>query len=346
MRMRKHRLQSGCLFGFLLAFGIAALPAGAQTSGVNEWTWIGGSNTAFEGNLNMPEAWGTLGVFAPGNIPGAHEYTSSWTDKNGDFWLFGGEGKDSQGELGTLNDLWRFSPSSNQWAWMGGTSTLTCGVGMYGYECLVVPVFGTMGTPASSNTPGGRQNGANWVDSSGNLWLFGGSSTTPDGGSLDLNGIWEFHPSVASLPSVATPIFSLATGNYTTVQTLTISNGMTNASFHYTTDGTAPTSGSPVYSGPITISSTETVQAIGTASGYPNSALTSATYTFKAHTPTFSSPSGTYNYALSVAIWEAMPGLPFTTRPTVPHQLQVRPFTKATAKGSRFHPRRRSRRLP
>ena len=34
--------------------------------------------------------------------------------------------------------------------------------------------YGTQGTPAAGNTPGGRDGGVGWTDNSGNFWLFGG----------------------------------------------------------------------------------------------------------------------------------------------------------------------------
>jgi len=276
----------------------------------SQWAWMAGSNvlgTETCGGTPFPPCpehgfYGTLGVPAPGNIPGARQNALGWTDKDGSFWLFGGEGEDAESDAGTLNDLWKFNPLTNQWAWVGGNSTFICGIGMYGYECLEVPVFGTMGAPSASNNPGGRQGAATWVDNSGNLWLFSGASTTSNGGSAQLNDTWEYSPSASSLPPAITPIFSLPAGNYQSTQTLTISNGMNNASFFYTTDGTTPTSNSSLYTVPITISSTQTVQAIATGPGYPQSGLTSATYSFQADPPTFSEPAGTYDSAIMVGI--------------------------------------------
>jgi len=34
----------------------------------------------------------------------------SWSDASGNLWLFGGEGFDSTGTEGTLNDLWEYQP--------------------------------------------------------------------------------------------------------------------------------------------------------------------------------------------------------------------------------------------
>jgi hypothetical protein len=42
-------------------------------------------------------------------------------------------------------------------------------------DCTGQPgVYGTLGTPAAGNVPGGREGAASWIDESGNFWLFGG----------------------------------------------------------------------------------------------------------------------------------------------------------------------------
>ncbi len=52
--------------------------------------------------------------------------------------------------VGYLNDLWEFNPSTNEWTWMGGSSTVGSNGGQSG-------VYGTLGTPAAGNIPGGRE---------------------------------------------------------------------------------------------------------------------------------------------------------------------------------------------
>jgi hypothetical protein len=116
----------------------------------------------------------------------------------------------------------------------------------------------------------------------------------------------------ASLPFVATPTFLPAAGAYTSAQSVTISDSTPGATIYYTTNGTAPTTSSTAYSGPITVSSTETLQAIAAASGDSNSAVGSAAYTIESSlpsvaTPTFSPAAGTYNSAQSVTIADATP---------------------------------------
>ena len=101
-------------------------------------------------------------------MPGSRYYATTFTDHNGNLWLFGGIGDDSQGMPGWLNDLWDYNPSTGQWTWMAGDSTV-------GSSYQAQPgVYGTLGQPSAANTPGGRYGATGWTDAAGNLWLFGG----------------------------------------------------------------------------------------------------------------------------------------------------------------------------
>jgi hypothetical protein len=74
------------------------------------------------------------------------------------------------------------------------------------------------------------------------------------------------------------PTFSPASGIYSAVQTVTLTDAVPNAAIYYTTNGTTPTTASTLYTGPVTVSATETLQAIATAAGYLPSATTSGVY--------------------------------------------------------------------
>src|SRR5258708_39276698 len=53
------------------------------------------------------------------------------------------------------------------------------------------------------------------------------------------------------------------------------------ATIHYTTDGSTPTTSSPVYTGALTFTQTTTLKAMAAASGMTNSGVASATYTIQ-----------------------------------------------------------------
>ena len=59
--------------------------------------------------------------------------------------------------------------------------------------------------------------------------------------------------------TVATPTFSLGSGTYSSAQSVTLSDATSGATIYYTTNGTTPTTSSTRYTGPITVSSTETL---------------------------------------------------------------------------------------
>jgi hypothetical protein len=146
-----------------------------------EWTWVGGSNTA--GAVGV---YGSLGVASVSNFPGARGSKGggaslSWADSSGNLWLFGGNGFDSIGAQGYLNDLWEFNPKAGAWTWVGG-SNVTNALGVYG----------TQGVASPSNVPGARSYSVGWRDHSGNFWLFGGEGY---GAAFDLSDLWEFNPS-------------------------------------------------------------------------------------------------------------------------------------------------------
>lgn len=146
-----------------------------------EWTWVGGTAT-----VNGAGSYGNLGVAAAGNLPPARAGAVSWRDAAGDFWLFGGsEYLAASASFFALNDLWKFSPASNQWTWEGGANTPSAN-GSYG----------VVGVAATTNMPGARESAMAWTDASGNFWLFGGNGFGATGTTVAvLNDLWKFAPS-------------------------------------------------------------------------------------------------------------------------------------------------------
>lgn len=145
-----------------------------------EWTWVNGNN--FQ---NTPGTHGELGVAAESNEIGARRYMDAWIDPDENIWIFGGQGVDSQGQLGYLNDLWKYNPSTNLWTWMGGP-TIRGQIGNYGSRGIASP----------DNYPSARYAHTTWTDDSGNLWLFGGVGILGEdqatASATWLNDLWKY----------------------------------------------------------------------------------------------------------------------------------------------------------
>src|ERR1035437_5731815 len=139
---------------------------------VGGWTWMNGDSTA-----NSLGHYGTQGVFDSLNTPPALYEACQWTDDNGNFWLFGG-----YNDTLAYSDLWEFKPDINQWAWIKGT-------GM-GYQ---YGIYGIKYIPSVNNLPGERGRGImTWVDSVGNLWMYGGGGNGATNYGL-LNDLWMYN---------------------------------------------------------------------------------------------------------------------------------------------------------
>ena len=145
-----------------------------QTGGSSKWTWMGGAEAA-----NQNGIYGAEGTAGSGNAPGSREQSISWIDSSGKRWLFGGDGYDSEGTNGFLNDLWKYS--GGQWTWTGGSAVANQS-----------GIYGSLGVASSSNMPGARNSEVRWIDNSGNLWLFGGGGYDSDGTLGTLNDLWEY----------------------------------------------------------------------------------------------------------------------------------------------------------
>jgi hypothetical protein len=171
------------LFG---GFGFDSLGNGADlndlwegnynSSGQWEWTWAGGDDVVAQGGI-----YGSIGVGASTNIPGARDSAVSWTDAQGNFWLFGGHGYDKNRTSDNLNDLWEYSPTTGYWTFVSGSETVD-EEGNYGP---------TMGVGSTTTVPGARYSAVSWIDKQGNFWLFGGLGLDSQGNVGSLNDLWE-----------------------------------------------------------------------------------------------------------------------------------------------------------
>jgi hypothetical protein len=113
-----------------------------------------------------------------------------------------------------------------------------------------------------------------------------------------------------SQSTVATPTFSPPAGTYPTAQSVSLATTTAGASIRYTIDGSTPTANSTLYTGPISVPTSRTINAIGIAAGQANSAVATAAYVIgnPVATPTFSPPAGTYATAQTVSITTSTSG--------------------------------------
>ncbi|MGA9670615.1 MAG: chitobiase/beta-hexosaminidase C-terminal domain-containing protein [Terracidiphilus sp.] len=130
----------------------------------------------------------------------------------------------------------------------------------------------------------------------------------------------------ASMPVVPTPVFSPAGGAYGSPRTVSIVTSIsTGASIYYTTDGSTPTTSSTLYTGPFTVSSSETIQAIAVAAGYLQSAVATASFTISKlpQTITFNGYPASMTYGASpITLYAtASSGLPVSFRVVGPATL-------------------------
>lgn len=142
-----------------------------------EWTWVSGDE-----GVDQPGVYGAKGIAGTSNKPGARDNGVSWIDSSGRLWLFGGNGIDANGNVGLLNDLWKFDPSTGEWTWVSGNNMVNQSA-----------AYGTKGTSNAADRPGARDGGISWIDSSDNLWLFGGSGFDANGNGGFLNDLWRFN---------------------------------------------------------------------------------------------------------------------------------------------------------
>lgn len=167
---------------------------GSVVAQQNQWTWMSGSDSPYQGNV-----YGMKGIGAPGNVPGGRWGGQTWTDDSGNLWLFGGDEVDTDAEPQDRrrNDLWKYNTATGKWAWMSGDSTINQS-----------PVYGIQGVPNAKNKPGARAGSEQWKDKEGNLWLFGGGGYVA-GTYGDENDLW---------------MYNIATGQWTWVAGDTVLN--------------------------------------------------------------------------------------------------------------------------
>jgi uncharacterized repeat protein (TIGR03803 family) len=306
-----------------------------------------GYGTAYE---LSPAAGGTwteklLHTFNINSVDGANPIAGVILDSQGNLFgtTFHGGSFGNGLELGTVYEL---SPSpSGPWTEQilhSFTGGLTNGDGDYPIGGLVFDAAGNLygttsggGVPAVGTVFELTRSASGWnekviytfsniasdgsvpydtpiFDAAGNLY-----GTTSSGGSnsFGLDG------TIFKLANIVTasPTFSPAGGAYIAAQSVKISDATPSATIYYSIDGGAS---STKYTGPITVSTSETIAAVAVTTGLPLSQMSVANYQIgtTTATPEFTPTPGTYTLAQSVSIIDAAPGaiIYYTTNGTTP----------------------------
>lgn len=146
------------------------------------WTWISGSDA-----VNEKGVYGTITEPDPENVPGARNEALAWIDLDGNIWVLGGYGLDYVGTRNKLNDLWMFDPSTSEWTFMDGNSTVNA-----------PGAYGDLNATSTENMPGSRYGAVGWFDSTGAVYVFGGYGLDASGGQGWLNDLWRYDSPIES----------------------------------------------------------------------------------------------------------------------------------------------------
>jgi hypothetical protein len=200
------------------------------SGGSSAWIWEGGSPYA-----GAAGSYGQQYSAGPSNVPGARSSSVGWTDTSGNLWLYSGAGTDAYGNQALLNDIWMHNTSSNQWTWEGGSQSVNA-----------FPNWGQQGVPASSNDPGARQMSGGWGDSSGNLYMYAGSTLGYEW--IVCNDLWYYNIQTHNWVWLSGPTLcnagpnTIASSSYTWQTNSNVGNGLTPV---YGTQGVPSSSNAP-----------------------------------------------------------------------------------------------------
>jgi Chitobiase/beta-hexosaminidase C-terminal domain/Legume lectin domain len=161
--------------------------------------------------------------------------------------------------------LWALDGSADDSTCDGGGSNC---LGLYAYDATNLTNLLYSSSQAANNrdSPGIAVKFEKPIIANGKVYVGTQSSVT-------VYGLLKY-----ALPVAAAPTFSPAPGSYTSAQTVTLSDTTPGAVIYYTTNGTTPSVSSPVYSQPLQIAATTTIEAVAVASGYSSSPVVSGPY--------------------------------------------------------------------
>jgi hypothetical protein len=140
-------------------------------------------------------------------------------------------------------------------------------------------------------------------------------------GTAVISGIF-IDPLPLALSQVATPSFLPGSGTFSSGQKISISCATTGAAIRYTTDGSAPNSGSPLYTGPLTLSLSSVLSARAFVSGMADSAVASASFTVQSSSTSSAKVSFVGIDTTRQGTWKGVLG---TEAYSIPADVQVAP---------------------
>jgi hypothetical protein len=116
-----------------------------------QWAWMY-ENLIPSAPASIKPVYGLKGIPSSTNTPGSRSGGVSWSDKNGNLWLFEG---------GIYNDIWKWDGSN--WTWIYGSNTNN-----------PETKYGVVFVTDSNNIRHARVGSTGVTDSKGNLWIYGG----------------------------------------------------------------------------------------------------------------------------------------------------------------------------
>lgn len=126
--------------------------------------------------------FGTKGVEDIANIPPALINTTTWTDEQGNLYLFGGRtGLSNRSNTVEYDTLWKYNISTKMWSWIGGSD-----------QPNATGNYNTLGQEHSLNSPGARYGSCSFKDSQGNIYIYGGFFNGKSQYYL-LNDLWKLN---------------------------------------------------------------------------------------------------------------------------------------------------------
>jgi chitobiase/beta-hexosaminidase-like protein/NHL repeat-containing protein len=134
-----------------------------------------------------------------------------------------------------------------------------------------------------------------------------------------------------SRPGLAAPAIVPAGGSFTSAVAVTLATFQSGVDIRFTLDNSEPSAASPLYSGPLTLTSNATIQAKAFRAGSSPSPTSVADFALYVATPTISPPGGSFTGEVTVTLQCATPGAQIrytldSNEPTSNSLLYAEPF--------------------